>query len=267
MWTYFLWPLLIAAIIPAVVFAFRKLSEKKDTEAEATEVYAKKYESADIQKYGIVLGNIGLVVSLLLIIWAFEFKIYDEEPIVIETADIYTDEVVNIPVTTVPPPPKVQIRAPEIIEVEEEPEEDEVELVIEEEPEEEPVYGPPVEGPVGPPGPPPAPEPEVEDKIFMVVEDQPEPPGGMGAFMGYLAKNIKYPAQAKRLDIQGRVFVQFVVSKTGELTDIKVVKGIGGGCDEEAVRVLQAAPKWKPGKQRGRPVKVNMTIPVRFKLS
>jgi protein TonB len=68
------------------------------------------------------------------------------------------------------------------------------------------------------------------------------------------------------MGVEGKVFVQFVVDKDGTLTDIKAVKGIGAGCDEEAVRVLKAAPKWKPGKQRGRPVKVRMILPITFKL-
>ena len=78
---------------------------------------------------------------------------------------------------------------------------------------------------------------------------------------------MKYPNQARRMGIEGRVFVQFVVDKDGQLTEIKAVKGIGAGCDEEAVRVLKSAPKWKPGKQRGRPVKVRMILPITFKLS
>jgi protein TonB len=78
---------------------------------------------------------------------------------------------------------------------------------------------------------------------------------------------MKYPAQARRMGIEGKVFVEFVVDKDGTLTEVKTVKGIGAGCDEEAVRVIQSAPKWKPGKQRGRPVKVRMILPIIFKLS
>ena len=112
-----------------------------------------------------------------------------------------------------------------------------------------------------------APEEEVADEIFDIVEDQPAPPGGMGAFYKFIGSSMKYPNQARRMGIEGRVFVQFVVDKDGQLTDIKAVKGIGAGCDEEAVRVLKSAPKWKPGKQRGRPVKVRMILPITFKLS
>ena len=111
-----------------------------------------------------------------------------------------------------------------------------------------------------------APEEEEVDEIFTIVEDQPTPSGGMSAFYQYVAKKLKYPAQARRMGIEGKVFVQFVVDKDGSLTEVKAVKGIGAGCDEEAVRVINGAPKWKPGKQRGRAVKVRMILPITFKL-
>jgi len=104
------------------------------------------------------------------------------------------------------------------------------------------------------------------DEIFDIVEDQPTPPGGMQAFYKYVSKSMKYPKQARRMGVEGRVFVQFVVDKNGQLTEVKAIKGIGAGCDEEAVRVLKQAAKWKPGKQRGRPVKVRMILPITFKL-
>ena len=108
-------------------------------------------------------------------------------------------------------------------------------------------------------------EEEVEE-IFTIVEDQPTPDGGMAAFYQFVQKNLKYPAQARRMGIEGKVFVQFVVDKNGTLTEVQAVKGIGAGCDEEAVRVIEGAPKWKPGKQRGRSVKVRMILPITFKL-
>ena len=100
----------------------------------------------------------------------------------------------------------------------------------------------------------------------MVVEDQPEPQGGMQAFYEYVGKNLKYPSQARRMGIEGKVFVQFVVNTDGTLTDVQAIKGIGAGCDDEAVRVVKTAPKWKPGKQRGKPVRVRMVLPITFKL-
>lgn len=104
------------------------------------------------------------------------------------------------------------------------------------------------------------------DEVFMVVEDQPEPAEGMKEFYQYIAQNMKYPTQARQMGIEGKVFVQFVVNEYGELTDVQAIKGIGAGCDAEAVRVLESAPAWKPGKQQGKEVKVRMVLPITFKL-
>jgi protein TonB len=108
---------------------------------------------------------------------------------------------------------------------------------------------------------------EDPNKIFTAVEESPLFPGGMDAFYKFLGKNIRYPAVARENNTQGRVIVQFVVEKDGSLTDIKVVRGIGDGCDDEAVRVLKMSPKWKAGIQNGRPVRVEYTVPVNFTLS
>lgn len=104
-------------------------------------------------------------------------------------------------------------------------------------------------------------------KDFASVEVLPEPPGGMAGWSKYLGKNLKYPPIARENNISGRVFVSFVVEKNGNLTDIKVMRGVGGGCDEEAVRVLKNAPAWKPGIQNGRPVRVAYTMPIVFQLA
>jgi protein TonB len=98
------------------------------------------------------------------------------------------------------------------------------------------------------------------------VEDPASPIGGMTAFYKYVGDKIKYPSQARRMGVEGRVFVEFIIDKDGSISDVRAVKGIGAGCDEEAVRILQAAPKWKPGKQRGKPVKQRMVLPITFKL-
>ncbi|MEQ9442262.1 MAG: TonB family protein [Cyclobacteriaceae bacterium] len=104
-------------------------------------------------------------------------------------------------------------------------------------------------------------------ELFTVVEEQPDFEGGMGAFYRYVANEMTYPLQARQTGVEGRVFVQFVVEKDGSLSDVKAVKGIGAGCDNEAVRVLQNAPAFKPGKQRGKPVRVRMVMPITFKLN
>ena len=111
------------------------------------------------------------------------------------------------------------------------------------------------------------PEEENVDEIFTIVEESASFPGGIQAFYEYLGKELKYPRQAQRMGIEGRVFVQFVVERDGSLTDIQVVKGIGAGCDEEAVRVLKNSPKWKPGKQRGKPVRQKMIQNILFKFA
>jgi protein TonB len=109
-------------------------------------------------------------------------------------------------------------------------------------------------------------EQKPEAEIFTVVEEQPQYPGGEAALMKYLQENIKYPEEAKELGIQGRVFVTFVVEVDGSITDVKVLRGIGGGCDQEAVRVVKSMSKWIPGKQRGVPVRVQFNLPIKFTL-
>ena len=104
------------------------------------------------------------------------------------------------------------------------------------------------------------------DQVFQVVEVDPEFPGGMEALTKYLSENIKYPEQAKKDKIQGKVYISFVVEKDGSVADAKVLRGIGGGCDEEALRVVNAMPKWTPGKQRNTPVRVQFNLPIVFKL-
>lgn len=103
-------------------------------------------------------------------------------------------------------------------------------------------------------------------EIFTVVEEQPAFPGGDEARIKFLQDNIKYPEEAKELGVQGKVFVTFVVEVDGSITDVKVLRGIGAGCDEEAIRVVKSMPKWVPGKQRGVPVRVQFNLPIKFTL-
>jgi len=220
----------------------------------------KKTPNADLNRKTGLFLNIGLVASLLLVIMAFEWKFYDDGSLVdLGQVDDQFEDIMDIPPTEQPPPPPPKIQQPEIIEVPDEEEiEDEIEIDLDVEVTEETVIEEVVFEE--------APEEEVADEIFTVVEQQPTPNGGMAAFYKYVGKNLKYPAQARRMGIEGKVFVQFVVDKDGSITDVQSVKGIGAGCDEEAVRVIKGATKWKPGKQRGRPVKVRMILPITFKL-
>jgi len=107
---------------------------------------------------------------------------------------------------------------------------------------------------------------EVTDDIMFIVEEQAAFPGGDNAWSKYLRKHLKYPRSAMRMGIEGRIILSFVVDLQGNISDIKVVRGIGGGCDEEAKRVLSNSPRWSPGKQRGRAVKSRMSIQFRFNL-
>jgi TonB family protein len=107
----------------------------------------------------------------------------------------------------------------------------------------------------------------LEDEIFVKVDEPASFPGGIHAWGNDLNKNLKYPKQAQRMGIEGRVFVQFIVEKDGSLSNVKVVKGIGGGCDEEALRFVINQPKWIPGKQNGQPVRQKMIQNILFKLT
>lgn len=105
-----------------------------------------------------------------------------------------------------------------------------------------------------------------EIQIFLVVEKMPEFPGGEEKFNQFLADSLKYPELARESGIQGRVFVTFVVEKDGSVSDARVLRGIGGGCDEEALRVINLMPRWNPGRQRGQPVRVQYNLPIKFTL-
>ena len=105
-----------------------------------------------------------------------------------------------------------------------------------------------------------------KDTVYQIAEEMPEFPGGVEALMDFVGKNVKYPEEAKEKEISGRVFVSFVIEKDGSVSNVKVLRGIGGGCDEEAVRVIKGMPKWKPGIQKGKPVRVSYMMPINFKL-
>jgi protein TonB len=104
----------------------------------------------------------------------------------------------------------------------------------------------------------------VDTKVYTYVEQMPVFPGGQEALLQYIGKNIKYPAMALRNQIEGKVFVAFTVNPDGQVQDVKVTKPLGGGCDEEAVRVIKTLPRFSPGKQNGRAVSVSFTVPVTF---
>lgn len=238
-----------------------KQGVKTSTQTEKSGSREKKYGHMKLEHYSRVFMNIGLAFSLTFVLWAFEFKDYDDSGLVdLGQLDDDFEDIMEIPPTEQPPPPPPVIQLPQIIEIPDEEEiEEEIDVDLDVEITEETV----IEDIVFEE----APEEEVADEIFEIVEVSPTPPGGMRGFYKFIGKSINYPNQARRMGIEGKVYVRFVVDKDGTLTNIEAVKGIGGGCKEEAVRVLKSAPKWQPGKQRGRPVKVRMILPITFKLN
>lgn len=221
----------------------------------------KKNPKADLSNKSGLFMNIGLTVSLLCVIVAFEWKTFDDSDLLdLGQIDDDFEDIMEIPPTEQPPPPPPKIQLPEIIEVPDEEEiEEEIEVELDVEVTEETVIEDIVFDD--------APEEEEVDQVFTIVEDPAQFPGGLKAFYGYVQDNMKYPSQARRMGIEGKVYVQFVIDKTGKVTEVTAVKGIGAGCDEEAERVLRESPKFKPGKQRGRAVKQKMVMPIVFKLS
>ncbi len=109
-------------------------------------------------------------------------------------------------------------------------------------------------------------EPPADEQVFFIVEDMPEFPGGEAALRNFIAQTIKYPVAAQELGIQGRVYVTFIVSKSGKVADAKIARGVDPVLDQEALRVVNALPLWEPGIQRGKPVNVSYTVPINFAL-
>lgn len=221
----------------------------------------KKTEEANLDSKRGLFFNIGFVITMAIVLFAFEKKSYDDANLV-DLGQVQDDfeDILEIPPTQQPPPPPPKVQLPEIVEIPDEEEiEEEIEVDLDIEITEETV----IEDIIIEEAPP---EEEVEE-VFQIVENPAEFPGGIGEFYKFVQKNMSYPAQARRMGIEGRVYVEFIVDKDGSITNVSSVRGIGAGCDEEAVRVVQMSPKWSPPRQRGRPVKQKMIIPITFKLN
>lgn len=224
----------------------------------------KKSPKANIDALKLTSILMGMVVGISALFFAFEWssktKKLDESIIV---QDVLAEEEIEItrrdPAPPPPPPPPAP-ETPEIIQVVEEKVETRIEINTEDDASKRQM-----ETFVPPPPPKPKVE-EVTEEIFVVVEEQPEFPGGNAAMMKFLSDNIKYPVIAQENGIQGRVITNFVVERDGSITDVQVVRGVDPSLDKEAVRVIQSMPKWKPGKQRGSAVRVRFTLPVVFRL-
>jgi len=219
----------------------------------------KKYKKADLEGKKTYFFEVGLIIALLVVFAAFEYKSYDKQTIDLQQRAVDDTPEEIIPITEhkpppPPPPPPKQVTQIKIVEDDVEVE-DEIEIDVEADDETVVEYVPVEE------------EEEIQEaEIFTVVESMPEFPGGTGELYKYLSNSIKYPPLAKESGIQGRVFVNFVVEPDGSISNVKVLRGIGGGCDEEAVRVVENMPSWKPGKQRGKAVRVSYNLPIKFTL-
>jgi len=218
----------------------------------------KKNPSADLRPRRGYFLNIGLCISISIALLAFEWKTAQINNIIIDGQDILfgEEDIPEIPqILQPPPPPKIKNPVIEIVpddikikdlpdfQIEVDPEGKYPEVTIE----------------IGP-------EKEIADETVDFSEVMPQPVGGMEAWNRYLSKNLKYPTQARRMGVEGTVYVSFVVNKLGQIEDVELVRGIGAGCDEEALRVILAAEDWLPCRNRGIPVKVKMRVPIRFRL-
>ncbi len=216
----------------------------------------RKNPKADLRStYGLFV-EVGMVVSLLLLILAFRANIQragDMEIQSVEQEVVQMEEILQTKQIVKPPPPP---RPPVPVEVPNDEIIDDDDLDLDASLDiDEPLANLP------PPPPPEEEEEEPEPEIFVVVEEMPELIGGLGE----IQRKIKYPEIARKAGVEGRVILQFIVNENGSVTEPAVVRGIGAGCDEEALRVVREA-RFKPGKQRGKAVKVKMSLPITFKL-
>ena len=221
----------------------------------------KKSPEADLDRNKSLFTLIGLVIVLGMLLMAFEYRNSDNNIASLgELGDMAMEEEI-IPITRQedkpPPPPPPKPKVIEILEIVEDDVELEEELEMEDTEADENTEVEAIEV-----------EEEESDEVFQfaVIEDKPEFPGGMSKLMQYLGKNTKFPQIAKENGIQGRVFIQFVIDKKGKVVNVEVVRGVDPYLDKEALRVVKAMPNWKPGKQRGKAVKVSYIVPINFKL-
>ena len=222
-----------------------------------------KSPRADLENKKSIFWEIGLIIALIIVLLAFKWKSSEKNYIDTTNRDFVDIQEEMVPITEqiakpLPPPP---IKKAVIIKIVENDIDVENDIVIDAEVNQETEieeYIPYVPLEIE--------EEEIisEETIFIIVESMPAFPGGMDKLMKYFCDNIKYPLKAKELGVQGKVFLSFVIEKDGSVTDVSLLRGIGGGCDEEAIRVVKNMPKWIPGKQRNIPVRVRFNLPVNF---
>lgn len=224
----------------------------------------KKTPKADLEGKKAIFFEIGLVLALAVLLCAFNWKTNSKvEEGFVTVADEPVDEEI-IPITQQmmkpPPPPPPAPKLTDLIEIVDQELDIDEELEIQDaeaDVENRTDYSYDYDGQGYDEG------DYGEEDVFQVVEDMPTFPGDINKWLG---KNVKYPVIAQENNIQGRVTVQFVIEKDGSITDVKVLRGVDPSLDKEAVRVVKSMPKWKPGKQRGKPVRVSYTVPINFRL-
>jgi len=222
----------------------------------------KKNPSVDLEKRKGLLFQVGMVFALALVLVSFEWAIFDKTNTDLGALNLDIDEEEMIPLTQQapppppPPPPPPQTTIIDIVEDDEEIE-DELEIDDTEADEDTEIEIQEIEEE----------EEYVEPEIFTIVEENAEFPGGESAMNKFLGENLNYPKMAIDAGIQGIVYVTFVVEPSGEITSIKILRGLGGGCDKAAMDAIKKMPKWSAGKQRGKAVRVQFNLPVRFRLS
>lgn len=223
----------------------------------------KKTPKADLESKKTVFLQIGLVVVLSLVLVAFEWTSTDVNvDFSLQDEDIEVEEEI-IPITrqeeVKPPPPPPPPAVADILNIVEDDVEldEELEIMDTEMSQDDIVDFSKMVF-----------EEETRDEgeIFMIVEEMPEFPGGTEALQKYLAQSVRFPVIAQENGIQGRVYIQFVINQNGEVTNATILRGVDPSLDREALRVVEAMPKWKPGKQRNRPVRVSYTVPINFVL-
>lgn len=220
----------------------------------------KKNPKADLEKRRTMMFQIGLIVSLGLILMAFEWKTPDYGGIKLPPpASCNIPEDISVILTKQEAKPPKPMNAT-LMRITDNENQQTIDLIIDAgiDPGEviPPFVAPVITDEV----------PEETDEPFVIVENMPAFPGGDAALMQYLLSNTKYPHMARESGISGTVYITFVVEKDGSLSDIRALREVGGGCTSEALRVVQAMPRWIPGKQRGVPVRVRINLPVKFKL-
>lgn len=201
--------------------------------------------------------SIGFLIALAIVVTAFEWRTAYEPPIAWEEIEHPIPLLGEVITVDVPEPPKPKVVMPLVTPAPDDTPVEDVKKVIDPEEVIETLDLGLLEEPL---------PVEIVPEIVDYADKMPVPAGGLEEFMAYLAKNIRYPRSGIVREIQGTVFVQFVVDEQGRLTDMKVLKGLGDDFDAESVRVLSSAPAWLPGSQGGRPVKVRMVLPIVYRL-